>query len=214
MTPRNLYFATNCEHPEFPLSAAAKHFHPIGIPREPDDQSWFDWEKPGCLVCESQDSGYISRLLQQIRSSWISVPTVLFCPTELKDIPEIQTSGFSLVISAEFDADFIMQKLIETVDRDRLGDPSPLQLRRRFGKLANQERRVLKLSLNGQTSKEIASKLEIRYQTVDKYRRNALHRMQAKNLVVLLRQLYSAMNLDSQNQLVENRHQSAIDFLD
>ena len=54
------------------------------------------------------------------------------------------------------------------------------------------------VSENWETSKEIAEQLNIRYQTVDKYRRNALPRMKAKNLVVLLRQWFRSIERDSQ----------------
>ena len=197
MKNRILYFVSDGAKPEFPLSAAEKHFQVVAVPDDPENQNWFDWEKSGCLVCEPKSSNFISSVLQKIREQWISVPTVLFCATDLKAILDVQTSEFTAVLSADFDADSIFEKIGEVIKKDSQGDPSPLELRRRFAKLANQERRVLKLSLRGQTSKEIAEILDIRYQTVDKYKRNALHRMKARNIIVLMRELYRAMNWES-----------------
>ena len=212
MKIRNLYFVTDTEHPLFPFSAAEKRYQLIAVPDDPENQNWFDWERSGCLVCESQSPEFISSVLEKIRAQWISVPTLLFCATDLKEILDVPTSKFTSVLSADFSADSIISKLDEIVDQDDIGDPSPLELRRRFARLANQERRVLKLSLKGQTSKEIAAKLAIRYQTVDKYKRNALHRMKAKNLIVLMRQLYSAMIWESRPHSENGQILSRVEF--
>ena len=101
--------------------------------------------------------------------------------------------AFSRTFECGEDISAVRGEMQVALEHDKAGSPSPLEIRQRFGRLANQERRVLDMSLQGKSSKEIARILNIRYQTVDKYRRNALHRMKAKNLILLLRQLFASM---------------------
>lgn len=199
MISRFLYFVTDCDSPIFPLSAIARHFQVVSIPNSLDDMYWFNWEASGCLVFEFQYLESAIHLLDQIRSEWISIPAVFFDPNPdslLSGYPSAgyRTATFTSVLTADSNIPELVVQLEGLINRDRVGHPSPLEIRQRFGSLANQERKVLQLSLDGLTSKEIARRIGIRSQTVDKYKRNALVRMKARNLMTLLRQLFQSLS--------------------
>lgn len=150
---------------------------------------WFDWSRPSCFIFAFCDPNRSREFFNFLRDCWINAPTVLLCPDDFKP-KDYCYFGFSAIVAeGNAEAGNVISQLIE---QDQTGNPSPFELRLRFGRLGRQERRVLMLSLQGLSSKEIAEEMDIRYQTVDKYRRNALTRMRAKNLVVLQRQLFEA----------------------
>lgn len=356
MKIRNLYFVSENERTQFPLSAVADEFEVVRLRYPVEDPQWFDWERPACFICETSSVRFASAVLEQLRHAWISIPSVLYSTgsdsqigrnsfaavarvyyrdsgsnssahyfdsqdddfddfdsdlrdfdSDLRDIDTYQPGSDSYEPDSDFDLpDFdpaemreepnggpnsgssnlkaanrrvqqdlqpstshprrgkrlshqdpadpspfqsttghdhaeideaevdqaevdqtvqagnvggssflegtphdeslrddpfltagdLIAELLSLVEADMTGSPSPFELRKRLGRLSNQERVVLNLSLQGQTSREIAALLEIRSQTVDKYRRNALQRMRANNLVELLRQLYESLYRD------------------
>jgi FixJ family two-component response regulator len=201
MQNRNLYFVTDDQRPNFPIATAANYFQIIVLPNSLGALDWFDWNNSGCLVCESPNPSFAISMVRYLRRHWINLPTVLYSVTHGKPMPITGFPEFARVFGRVPSDGLLINELIHLARTDETGTPSPLELRQRFGKLGNQERKVLNLSLQGETSKEIAEQLNIRYQTVDKYRRNALQRMKAKNLVVLLRQWFRSIERDSQPDL-------------
>ena len=196
MQTKKLYFVTDYQEPEFPIVTAEQYFKVKILSRVTDDFSWFDWNSCGCLVCETQNHGFAVSMVNALRMRWINLPTVWLSRRNGGLMHRTCFGPFSRVFVGGTNGQLLIRELIDLAGTDEIGTPSPLELRKRFGRLGNQERRVLTLSLQGQTSKEIAAKLGIRYQTVDKYRRNALQRMKAKNLVVLLRRLFGSIYRD------------------
>ena len=193
MSSRILYFVTDCDFPRFPLTAISRQFRLVSIPPEFSNSDWFNWEASGCLVFECIEWSTAISLLEFIRSQWISLPSALFGSGVTHSTAETRTAGFSAVFQETVEVSSLADELKLMMDIDHQGDPSPLEIRQRFGRLANQERKVLQLSLEGLTSKEIALQLGIRSQTVDKYKRNGLARMKTRNMTLLLRQLYQSM---------------------
>lgn len=97
--------------------------------------------------------------------------------------------------------DFCMKPLstnefAETVraacDRDRNGNLSPLSIRRRLASLTSREREVVDYCIEGASTKSIARRLCVTYQTIDKHRKRALRKMEVDSTVALLKVLTQA----------------------
>lgn len=154
--------------------------------------NWFDWNETACILLEPSTAKVCQQAIAYLRSVWISAPLILIAPPEMfRDA--ILPHGVFRLLPPTNDISSVVAQIEAAFKHDNLGEPSPAELRLRYGRLGNQERRVLNMSLTGMTSKEIGELIGIRYQTVDKYRRNALCRMKSKNVIVLLNQLFQTI---------------------
>jgi two-component system response regulator FixJ len=61
------------------------------------------------------------------------------------------------------------------------------QLKRRYARLSQRERQVMRLVVSGMQNKDIARKLELSTRTVETHRKHAMHKMGAANLAELIR---------------------------
>lgn len=193
MPARLLYFVTDCDSPQFPRAFLNDYYPLVLVQSDFASTDWINWDASGCMVIEMRDPFAAVALLERIRLQWISLPAIMQLPTTGGPPPPIQRFGFSAVIRPGHHPLRLVLLIEALLKQDQAGRPSPWELRQRLGRLTGQERRVLEMSLRGDSSREIADRLNIRYQTVDKYRRNALVRMKAVNLVDLLHQLYLSL---------------------
>lgn len=193
MQSHTVYYISDKKQQGFPIRRLGSGFQVIILKSENlSELNWCRWESPGCLVCESSNNWFAREVLRSLRANWLNLPTLLFCVSRGTGTEMSATvRDYSLVADDGLNLEEIRDQLRCLIEQDLAGDPSGFSFRQRFGSLRRQERKVLRLVLEGMDSRAIAQRLGIRYQTVDKYRRSALQKMQLPNVVVFLRFFYS-----------------------
>lgn len=152
-----------------------------------------DGARPGCLVADVRMPGMDGlELMQELVRRAIRLPVVLI--SGHADVP-------MAVAAIKAGAEDLIEKpindalLIAAINRclaqafERLSNRQSIEhLERRFAALTPREIDVFDLVVEGCTSHEIASRLEISSRTVESYRVQIMEKMQAESVAILVRQ--------------------------
>jgi FixJ family two-component response regulator len=162
------------------------------------DDDFFDsytYDSSACILIDvSLPKERVARFIRSLRKRWISVPMLaLFNSNHVESACFAASLGCSDCIRIPCRAERLLEAIAQAMRLDRMGEQAPRTIRHRLACLGAQERRVLDLTLRGMTSKEIAAKMEVRYQTVDKYRRSVYRKLRVANIVELQSMLYESL---------------------
>jgi FixJ family two-component response regulator len=155
-----------------------------------------DPARPGCLVLDVRMPGMGGLALQErLLADGVEIPIVF-----LSGHGDIRMAVGAVQRGA---VDFIEKPFTDRVLIDRIKRAIALDARRRrvraaservserLARLKDRERQIMRLLINGRTSKQIAAELRISLPAVSMYRSRILEKLQADNVVDLTRMLVS-----------------------
>ncbi len=154
----------------------------------------YDPERPGCLLLDICMPGMNGIALQQRLASQNAEPVIIFL-TGHGDVPTVvqaMRTGAIDVIAKPFEATVLVARIREAIARNRENRRarSYLQeLNERQARLTAREREVMELIAQGQSTKGIASRLDISPKTVDKHRAKVLEKMRVESPIELVQLL-------------------------
>jgi len=148
--------------------------------------------QPECIVSDVRLTGQSGLdLVHRLNERRSIVPVILM--TGVGDISmavSAMRSGAFDFIEKPFDERHLLAVIRGAVEAKRLQSDDATQieeLRSRFNTLSTRQRQVMELAVAGLSNKEIASQLDISAKTVENHRAWVMERMDAKNLVELVR---------------------------
>jgi RNA polymerase sigma factor (sigma-70 family) len=162
-----------------------------------------DPPRPGCLVLDlrmPEMSGL--EVFERLRERWPDVPTIFITAHG-----EVSAAVRAMKLGAR---DFLekplgdqvllerVQEALESDEKDRAARADRDEIRARLATLTRRERDVLKLIVDGLSSKMIASELGISMKTVEAHRTSTMQKMQARNAAELVRLALTAGRLEDE----------------
>jgi RNA polymerase sigma factor (sigma-70 family) len=154
----------------------------------------YDPAKPGCLVVDVRMPGMSGLELQErLAAQRIRIPTIVMSAyAEVPIAVQAMKSGAIEFLEKQFSQQALLEKIQHAVNDDldyRRREDRDAEIAERLKSLSPREREVLKLLIDGKTTKEIARELNIRLTTVDFHKHNVLNKMQVDNVITLVRQI-------------------------
>jgi two-component system response regulator FixJ len=149
-----------------------------------DEGSW------GCLVADSASvsSGEQGRLADFL-ATWPSFPLIVWSPSlEIRSAVESIKHGALEALRSPQDESLLPTAISDAIRTGREKHEqwrSSREVARRFHLLSANERSVLALVLQGQTNKEISTRLDFSLRTVEARRQRILRTMQSENAIDL-----------------------------
>jgi FixJ family two-component response regulator len=145
---------------------------------------------PGCLLVDLRLKVGMSglELLNEIGNRRLDLPVVVL--SGHLDVPStvlLMRAGAMDVIEKPFDADNLLERLRAGLEQNLASRQERSNLGERMANLSAREREVMHLLVAAKGTKQIARDLGISPKTVEKHRANVLNKMQADNVVELIR---------------------------
>ncbi len=152
----------------------------------------YDPSQPGCLVLDVMMAGMTGLELQkELNERKIEIPVIVL--TGYGDVPtavRALKNGAVEFLEKPFDGEVLLEQIRRALgidaDRRRERDASEV-VRQRFAKLTPREREILKLVVDGLSSKEIATQLDVSFKTVEAHRAKIMRKMEANGVAQLVR---------------------------
>jgi two-component system response regulator FixJ len=154
----------------------------------------YDPERSGCLVLDVRMPGMSGLELQEElqRRGWILPIVILTAHGDVPAVARAFKNGASEVLQKPCSD----QELLDAVNKALRYDQKSRQERTRLQAIASRletlsrrELEVLRLIVAGLSSREIAQRLRIQSKTVESHRMKIMHKLQAKNVADLVRQV-------------------------
>jgi two-component system response regulator FixJ len=154
----------------------------------------YDPERSGCLVLDVRMPGMSGLELQEElqRRGWILPIVILTAHGDVPAVARAFKNGASEVLQKPCSD----QELLDAVNKALRYDLKSRQERTRLQAIASRletlsrrELEVLRLIVAGLSSREIAQRLRIQSKTVESHRMKIMHKLQAKNVADLVRQV-------------------------
>jgi two-component system, LuxR family, response regulator FixJ len=172
------------------------------------------FDRPGCVVTEVALPGMSGIQLQEraVAAGSILPMIVVSAISDVAIAVRAMKSGAVNFLTKPYDKLELWESIQTAIQQNcicREQQQTRDELRQRLEQLTGDERRVMKLALNGEPNKTIASTLDISLRTVDFRRSSIMRKMQAKTMIELAQILLLA-GLDPQHLLFSN--DSAFEF--
>jgi two-component system response regulator FixJ len=166
-----------------------------------------DHNAAGCLLTDMRLPGMRGIELQQVLLSRnINLPMIFITGYgEVNDSVQAVKAGAFDFLEKPVAPDMLLDRVKEALRLDqvhRRWDSEHLILQKRYDTLSPREKDVITKVVDGETNKEIAKDLEISYRTVEKYRANAMLKLEADNVVELTKLSHNIFEMDSVNNSV------------
>ncbi|HEV7300003.1 MAG TPA: response regulator [Tepidisphaeraceae bacterium] len=147
---------------------------------------------PGCLILDLQLPGMCGiDLVEQLRTRGIALPILIVSGT---GTIHMAVQGMKLgvldFLEKPVDPQTLLAKVrsgLELDAQNRAADAELRELRDRFTAVTSRERELLKLLVDGLSSKQIASTLGISIKTVENHRTHLMEKTRAMNIADLVR---------------------------
>ncbi len=147
---------------------------------------------PSCVVYDIDIAPNDTK--QAIEHLWrlaIGIPVIAISnDNSCGNVRNAMRCGASEFCSKSFDGERLEDVVERALDRDRNGNPSPMEVRRRIASLTEREKEVIENCLQGTVTKVIAKHLDVTYQTIDKHRKKALRKLGVGSMVELSNMLF------------------------
>jgi two-component system response regulator FixJ len=156
----------------------------------------FDAERPGCLLLDVRLRGASGLDLQdELRRRKAPLPIIVVTgyanvPTTLRALK----SGAFDFLQKPVSPKLLLERVHAAIEKDRLARESAAAeaaVMRRLARLTPRERQVLKLLVEGKTSKEIAGALDVSVRTVEGHRHMVLSKMSVSTTAELVHTVMS-----------------------
>lgn len=151
----------------------------------------YDAARPGCLILDVRMPEMSGLQLQRVlKEKAIQIPTIII--TGHGDVPltvRAMKEGAVDVIEKPFNNQSLLDSVIKAINISKethQKQTARANFLKRVDRLSLRERQVMSLLVQGNSSKEIASKLSISSKTVDVHRNHIMDKMGVKTLVELV----------------------------
>jgi two-component system response regulator FixJ len=158
----------------------------------------YDPVKPGCLVLDVMMAGLSGLELQQeLNERQIKIPVIVL--TGYGDVPtavRALKNGAIEFLEKPFDGEALLEQIRRALELDSLRrrehDAGEV-VRQRLMRLTPRESEILKLVVDGLSSKEIAARLDVSFKTVEAHRAKIMRKMEANGVAQLVRMYVTTM---------------------
>lgn len=149
-------------------------------------------DQSGCLVLDIGLSGMSGiALLEILRSRRIHIPTIILTGQgDTKAAVNAMKLHVLEFLEKPADSQTLLAKIFQALQADAKQRPEEAlndSIRRRMSILTCREKELVKLLVNGKSSKEIAAELHISVKTVSNHRANLMAKTHAENMADLVR---------------------------
>ena len=156
-------------------------------------ETWRDG-RPGCLVTDIRMPGMSGLDLQErMRARGSSIPTIIL--TGFGDVPgavRALKGGALDFLQKPFEPDVLLVRIAEAFKEDarvREASAQAAEIQSRLTKLTPREREVMAHVIDGKANKVIALELGISERTVELHRGRVMHKVGARSVAQLIRQV-------------------------
>ncbi len=164
----------------------------------------YDPVQPGCLVLDVMMAGMSGLELQrELNARKIEIPVIVL--TGYGDVPTAVVAlknGAIEFLEKPFDGEVLLEQVRKALELDssrrRERDAGDV-IRQRLARLTPREREILKMVVDGLSSKEIATKLGVSFKTVEAHRAKVMKKMEAKSVAQLVKMVVSCTDIGSQS---------------
>ncbi len=158
----------------------------------------YDPERPGCLISDIRMPGMSGLELQErLRSMGSQIPVIII--TGYGDVPSAvraMKAGAVDFLEKPIGDQVLLEHIQRAVARDtalRAGRRELQRVRQRLGLLTRREQEVMSLVVEGHSSKEIATQLDVSFKTVEAHRAKIMRKMEARSVPHLIRMTLQRM---------------------
>jgi two-component system response regulator FixJ len=163
----------------------------------------YDPSQPGCLVLDVMMGGMSGLELQkELNERDIEIPVIVL--TGYGDVPtavRALKNGAIEFLEKPFDGEVLLEQVRRALELDasrrRERDADDV-VRQRMEKLTPREAEILKLVVEGLSSKEIATQLDVSFKTVEAHRAKIMKKMEANGVAQLVRMVVTSTNIGGQ----------------
>lgn len=152
----------------------------------------YDPEKPGCIVLDVRMPGMNGLELQEkLRDMHSQIPIIIVTgygdvPMAVRAVKSGAVEFLEKPVSDQLLLGHIQQAIAEDLEnRDKQAEQRAVY--KRVEQLTQREREVLKLVVEGLSSKEIATKFNVSLKTIETHRVKIMKKMQARSIPHLIR---------------------------
>lgn len=152
----------------------------------------YDPEKPGCIVLDVRMPGMNGLELQEkLRDMHSQIPIIIVTgygdvPMAVRAVKSGAVEFLEKPVSDQLLLGHIQQAIEDDLkNRDKLAEQRAIYMRAE--QLTRREREVLKLVVEGLSSKEIAAKFSVSLKTIETHRVKIMKKMQARSIPHLIR---------------------------
>ncbi len=154
-------------------------------------------DRPGCLVLDVRMPGITGLQLQQrLNEQDRRIPTIMLTAhAEVSVATQVMRAGAVDFIQKPFSPQILLERIHEAIQIDadaRREKRNRSSIAKLVASLSPREHEVMKLLAIGQSTKQIASQLQISIKTVDNHRASVLEKMQVDNTAQLAHLLAQA----------------------
>ncbi|MEQ1636124.1 MAG: response regulator [Methylococcales bacterium] len=157
----------------------------------------YDPNKPSCLILDLRMPALSGLELQEeLLRKAITIPTIFISGNaEIPDSAKAFRAGAIDFLQKPFNHEVLLLRIKEALTKDRELRTKATEmaiLEQRMNRLSAREKQVLSLVVSYRSNKEIGKLLKLSNRTIDIYRANIMHKMQADNLpelVLMLREI-------------------------
>jgi two-component system response regulator FixJ len=163
----------------------------------------YDPSQPGCLVLDVMMGGMSGLELQkELNERNIEIPVIVL--TGYGDVPtavRALKNGAIEFLEKPFDGEVLLEQVRRALELDasrrRERDADDV-VRQRLEKLTPREAEILKLVVEGLSSKEIATQLDVSFKTVEAHRAKIMKKMEANGVAQLVRMVVTSTDIGGQ----------------
>jgi two-component system response regulator FixJ len=160
----------------------------------------YDPSQPGCLVLDVMMGGMSGLDLQkELNDRQIEIPVIVL--TGYGDVPtavRALKNGAVEFLEKPFDGEILLEHVRRALEIDagrrRERDASEV-VRQRMSRLTPRENEILGLVVEGLSSKEIATQLDVSFKTVEAHRAKIMRKMEANGVAQLVRMVVTTTEL-------------------
>jgi FixJ family two-component response regulator len=165
----------------------------------------YDPAQPGCLVLDVMMGGGMSglELQKELNDRQIEIPVIVL--TGYGDVPtavRALKNGAVEFLEKPFDGEVLLDQVRRALSIDALRrrerDANEV-VRQRLLKLTPREGEILNLVVDGLSSKEIATQLDVSFKTVEAHRAKIMRKMQANGVAQLVRMVVTTTDIGGQH---------------
>jgi two-component system response regulator FixJ len=168
----------------------------------------YDPLQPGCLILDVMMGGMSGLDLQkELNERKIEIPVIVL--TGYGDVPtavRALKNGAVEFLEKPFDGEVLLEQVRRALDVDALRrrerDAGEV-VRTRLSRLTPREMEILKLVVEGLSSKEIANKLDVSFKTVEAHRAKIMRKMEASGVAQLVRMVVSNTDIGDESAVGE-----------
>src|SRR5580704_12993917 len=164
----------------------------------------YDPAQPGCLVLDVMMGGGMSglELQKELNERQIEIPVIVL--TGYGDVPtavRALKNGAVEFLEKPFDGEVLLEQIRRALEVDALRrrerDAGEV-VRTRLSRLTPREMEILKLVVEGLSSKEIATQLGVSFKTVEAHRAKIMRKMEANGVAQLVKMVVTSTDIGGQ----------------